>query len=94
LSPQEGTGRLAVHVLKRRGGTLARPVLVDLDARSFVTAHKTTRPRPLPAFPPAAGPPQGRRAPRGEASEASFGGITIREAVRATPPRRARRAAS
>jgi cell division inhibitor SulA len=49
LSPQEGTGRLAVHVLKRRGGTLAQPVLVDLDARSFVAPRKAMRPRPLPA---------------------------------------------
>jgi len=48
LSPQEGTGRLAVHVLKRRGGTLVQPVLVDLDARSFVAPRKAMRPRPLP----------------------------------------------
>jgi hypothetical protein len=80
LSPQEGTGRLAVHVLKRRGGTLARPVLVDLDARSFVAPRASVRPRPLPSVPPAAGPPQGRRSPRREASAASFGGITIRAA--------------
>jgi hypothetical protein len=44
LAPQERTGRLAVHVLKRRGGMLARPVIVDLDARSFVS-RSASRPR-------------------------------------------------
>ena len=48
LAPQEGSGRLAVHVLKRRGGTLALPVIVDLDARSFVAPQAPPRPRPFP----------------------------------------------
>jgi hypothetical protein len=41
LAPQER--RLAVHVLKRRGGEVARPVVVDVDA-----ASRSAPPRPDP----------------------------------------------
>jgi len=45
LASQAGTGRLAVHVLKRRGGTLAQPVLVDLDTRCFIAVPLAPGPR-------------------------------------------------
>jgi hypothetical protein len=64
-------------VLKRRGGMLARPVLVDLDARCLVAAPMVRHPRPLPA-------PR-RPDPRTVAGH---------EAIRATPARRTRRAAT
>jgi hypothetical protein len=46
LAPQDG--RLAVRVLKRRGGELAKPVLIDLD----------DDPRVLPAPTPARRSPE------------------------------------
>ena len=56
LAPDDAAGstRLAVHVLKRRGGSVARPVLIDLDARCLVAAHllRGTRPLSAPSRPP------------------------------------------
>lgn len=69
---------LAVHVLKRRGGALARPVLVDLEARCLVAPLPPARPRPLPGAPR-------RPDPRTVAGH---------EAVRSTPVRHRMRAAS
>jgi hypothetical protein len=78
LAPHERGGLLAVHVLKRRGGALGHPVVVDLEARSVVAPGIAVRPRPLPA------PPR-RPDPRT---------VAAHEAVRTTPVRRRLRAAS
>lgn len=78
LAPDEPSGRLAVHVLKRRGGALPRPVLVDLEVRSVVVPGLAAQPRPLPG-------PLRRPDPRT---------VAAHEAVRTTSSRRAMRAAS
>jgi len=78
LAPDERSGRLAVHVLKRRGGALARPVVLDLEARSVAAPGIVVRARPLPS------PPR-RPDPRT---------VAAHEAVRTTSMRHARQAAS
>ncbi len=47
LAPQEG--RLAVRVLKRRGGDVARPVLIDVDAATIGSAARSAHERRAPA---------------------------------------------
>jgi hypothetical protein len=46
LAPHEG--RLAVQVVKRRGGDLARPVLVDVGPQPLPRPHADPQPHPLP----------------------------------------------
>ena len=78
LAPHEDGRRLAVHVLKRRGGALDRPVLVDLEARSLAAPALVVRRRPLPS-PPRTPDPRT---------------VAAHEGVRATSTRHARRMAS
>ncbi len=67
LVPQEG--RLAVRVLKRRGGELAQPVLIDVNARPAAAPRLDPRMS-------AAGPPQGTRPLGGAARSAVRGDHT------------------
>ena len=79
LAPHAGApSRLAVHVLKRRGGEVALPVMLDLDARCLVAPGLASRP------PRALGASR-RTDPRTDAGH---------DAVRVTSPRRTLRAAS
>ncbi len=67
LAPAEGSARLAVHVLKRRGAELAQPLILDVaHPRPALPAIARRPARTSPAAPAArapAAPPAHRRAP-------------------------------
>jgi hypothetical protein len=48
LAPHEDTGRLAVHVLKRRGGALEAPVVVEVSSQEIVDRWQSRKRFPWP----------------------------------------------
>ncbi|MFO1284224.1 MAG: translesion DNA synthesis-associated protein ImuA [Burkholderiales bacterium] len=82
LAPHAGArSRLAVHVLKRRGGEVGRPVVLDLDARCLVAPELASRPPRTLAPPRLPGPRPDPRSDAGhDASRATRAWRTLRAA--------------